>query len=110
MEEIKQKRLVVLEDACSYFNLNTRNSNEFKACKYYPVSDKSEGCAVGRLIKDKKLCKRMDLGFEFGGNGTFVRYNNPKTNIFKFRVIKLGNDYESDVQFCKLKGLNQTWK
>jgi hypothetical protein len=50
-----------------------------------------------------------DLETEFGGSAIFVRYNDPKTNIFKFRVIKRGNDYESDVPFCKLKGINQQW-
>lgn len=59
-EQIKLKRLEVLEDVATYFNLETRNADNTGTCKYLPISEKSQGCAVGRLIKDKELCAKLD--------------------------------------------------
>jgi len=50
-----------------------------------------------------------DLLNEFPVSAIFVRYNDAKKNIFKYRVIKCGNNYESDVIFCKIKGMNKEW-
>lgn len=61
-EQIKEKRLEVLEDVVKYFNSNTRNATPDNTCKYLPITSKSEGCAIGRLIKDKELCARLDKG------------------------------------------------
>lgn len=60
METIEQKRLTVLNDTIGYFNTTTRNINVNDTCQYYPQHEKTEGCAVGRLIKDKELCKKLD--------------------------------------------------
>lgn len=62
MEDIKKLQEEFLLDMLAYYAedpVNRRNFNE-TGCKYYPVSDKSEGCAVGRKIKDKELCKMLD--------------------------------------------------
>ena len=58
-QPIQQKRLAVLEDTCQYFNLSKRNVIG-RRCLYYPVNESTEGCAVGRLIKDKDLCSTLD--------------------------------------------------
>ncbi len=62
MEDIKKLQEEFLLDMLTYYiadPVSRRNFNN-TGCKYYPVSTKSEGCAVGRKIKDKQLCKMLD--------------------------------------------------
>jgi len=59
MNEIKKKRLAVLESTINYFTSKNRCHGEDK-CHYAPIEGVSEGCAVGRLIKDKELCATLD--------------------------------------------------
>jgi hypothetical protein len=60
-------------------------------------------------FKNKDEVWVKDLENEFPVSAIFIKYNDLKKNIFKYRVIKRGNNYESDVNFCKLKGTNQEW-
>lgn len=64
----------------------------------------------GDLFKKGDDVWVKDLEHEFPVSAVFVKYNDLEKNIFKYRVIKLGNDYESDVSFCKPKGINQKWQ
>ena len=43
-----------------------------------------------------------DLENQLPVSAVFVKYNDFK-KYFKYRVIKRGNTYESDVNFCELK-------
>ncbi len=69
---IEAKRLKVLEDTCEYFNVSKRNADGF-TCRYNPIHEKTEGCAIGRLIKDKALCAKFDEleAFESGVDYVF---------------------------------------
>ena len=65
MATLKQKRLAVLEDTVKHYRLGNRSvvTNEFytENCTYIPNNPKkSEGCAVGRLVKDKRLLAKLD--------------------------------------------------
>ena len=55
--DIKERQLAVLEDTVKHYN-STNRSQDGLSCVYYPT-DKSEGCAVGRLIKNKELCNTL---------------------------------------------------
>ena len=57
MKKIFKRREDLLNDTINHYNSNNRSITLSGQCYYYPVNDKSEGCAIGRLIKDKELCK-----------------------------------------------------
>jgi hypothetical protein len=56
-QSIKQSRL--LEKTAKHYNNLNRNTDG-GLCYYFPRHENTEGCAIGRLIKDKQLCKRLD--------------------------------------------------
>ncbi len=59
IETLKQKQLKVLNDTIKAFNSTNRCTDEKGSCKYYVVN--KQGCAIGRLIEDKELCKELDV-------------------------------------------------
>lgn len=60
-QEIKAKRLSIVEDVAKHYTSTNRAASlETNSCQYAPIEGVSEGCAVGRLIADKELCKLMD--------------------------------------------------
>ena len=65
MNTIKQKQLDVLYDTINYFNANNRNAIKDKdgreTCQYAPINEKKQGCAIGRLINNKELCRELDI-------------------------------------------------
>lgn len=63
MKEITLKQKEFLKDTISHYNKNNRSSiliDGNDRCTYLSPNDKSEGCAIGRHIRDKELCKRWD--------------------------------------------------
>lgn len=42
------------DDTIKHFNSNNRGTDSFGGCSY------EVGCAIGRHIKDKELCQRLD--------------------------------------------------
>ncbi len=85
MEKIKEKQLSILNDTISHYNSNNRSYIN-GSCVYYPTEN-SEGCAVGRLVKDKELCKAL---------GT-----SSVNNIFSSLpddIKELGHDFLNDLQ------------
>lgn len=59
--DLIKKRLEFLEDTIRHYNLHNRSADDnAQSCFYYPINSKSEGCAIGRRIKDKELCKELD--------------------------------------------------
>ena len=57
METLKEMQLNVLNETIAIYNIKNR-SVENSGCKYYLNSN--TGCAIGRLIEDKELCKKLD--------------------------------------------------
>lgn len=56
MNTIQERRLEVLEWEKNNRNINNRSTNESSLCSYAgPI-----GCAIGRLVVDKDLCRMMD--------------------------------------------------
>jgi len=60
------------------------------------------------FFKNKDEVWVKDLEDELPVSAIFIKYNDSNQK-FKYRVIIGGNDYESDVAFCKLKGTDQKW-
>ena len=61
MTELQQKQLALLEDTVKFFNSENRAYDiELGACMYHTKDEK--GCAIGRLIPDKELCRQLDAG------------------------------------------------
>jgi len=57
----------MLNDTINHFNSSNRSKVEGKTgCTYLPAHSNSQGCAIGRLIEDKALCKEFD---SFGVSG-----------------------------------------
>lgn len=64
----KEEMIEYLDEIKNSYNFDNRarteNSNGFsKSCFYFKEDANGQGCAVGRRIKDKKLCKRLDSKF-----------------------------------------------
>jgi len=57
MTELQQKQLALLEDTIKFFNSENRAEYNGK-CTYH--TEDGRGCAIGRLIPDKELCKKFD--------------------------------------------------
>ena len=90
-KSIKERRLVVLNDTINHYNLKNLSfscidKNKYQ-CFYYPQTDKTEGCAIGRLIKDKELCK------EFGSKSLKQVFEYLPSNL-----KGLGSAFLSDLQ------------
>lgn len=83
---IKQKRLTVLEETVKHFNSNNR-STIGAVCVYSGV-----GCAIGRLIKNKQLCKELDSYCVSAVDSKNVYPKLPKN------LQKLGIDFLKDLQ------------
>jgi hypothetical protein len=58
---IQEKRLALLEDTCQHFNSTNRSTkSDTNGCYYQPQHENTQGCAIGRLIKSKKLRILLD--------------------------------------------------
>jgi hypothetical protein len=62
---LKEKQLAFLEDTVQHYNANNRSSNS-NECSYAPAHEYTLGCAIGRHIEDKELCRNLDLKPESG--------------------------------------------
>lgn len=60
METLKEKQLRVLNETVLAYNNKTRSVNASGSeCFYY--KEGTQGCAIGRLIANKELCKKLDI-------------------------------------------------
>jgi len=70
MTELQTKQLQLLNDTIAHFN-STNRAHQYGRCQYAPIEGISVGCAIGRLIEDKKLCAKFDKGMSKTVNGIF---------------------------------------
>lgn len=94
-DTIENRRLRFLDDTVAHFNINNRAENNNK-CVYSPIEGQSDGCAIGRHIKDKEVCRMLD-GLGFIGSGvsvknTIVFYHLPQ------QLKELGVEFLASVQ------------
>ncbi len=88
---LKDKQLKVLNDTIKAYNVNTLCIHETGGCKYY--IEGKQGCAVGRLIDDIELRKKLDRNHE--GGETDV------SSVFELlpdNVKELGVEFLTDLQ------------
>lgn len=72
MKTIKEKQLDFLNDTISHYNSSNR-SLIGSFCSYLPQTNKSLGCAIGRHVPDKELCKEFDKIGSVNQNKVFNR-------------------------------------
>jgi len=70
MNDLQTKQLQILNSTIAHYNSSNRSVTEAK-CQYAPIEGVSTGCAVGRLIQDKELCKELDKGIVTGISEVF---------------------------------------
>lgn len=73
----KEDKIALLEETAAFFNSGNRSTGpDGHSCLYWSPSNQ-EGCAIGRLIKDKELCKKLDGEFKddssVGSDEVFAR-------------------------------------
>ena len=90
----------MLQGTIDHYNLNNR-SVVYYECTYLPAHKNTVGCAIGRLIDDKELCKKLDsININGIGDG----------NIFKqlpLELQSLGKKFLSKVQM--LHDMSNNW-
>ncbi len=89
MRTLKDLQLTFLEETVAHYNINNK-AYDSDGCTYSSIDDISKGCAIGRHIRDKTLCKRLD---KIGGVG--------KHNVFKLlpkKLQKLGQKFLRKIQ------------
>jgi len=66
MKKLNSQQLEFLNETVNHYNKNNRSAtliNETfgeNKCSYFPQNNKSLGCAIGRHVSDKDLCKEWD--------------------------------------------------
>jgi hypothetical protein len=74
-DELKAKRLEFLNETISFYTSENRCIDDNGNCKYY--FEGKPGCAIGRHIEDKELCKNLDSNLPdtfFGGASVSYDY------------------------------------
>lgn len=88
--ELKAKRLAIVKDTVAHYTGKNRGTNG-SYCQYSPIIGRTEGCAIGRLITDKRLCTEFD---SFGGSlkAPSIQQKLP------IELVELGLDFLYDLQ------------
>ncbi len=94
MEKIRQLRLDFLEETINHYNINNRCVTKTDTCLYSPIKNKSKGCAIGRHIRDKKLCKKLD---KFGILENSVN-NDEVFDLLPKKLQRLGQSFLIEIQ------------
>lgn len=104
---LKEKQLKVLNDTINAFNSTNRCTNEKGDCQYY--MEGKQGCAVGRLIEDKELCKQLDLGINCGisSHEVFKQLPIELKDLTQDFLYKL-QDLHDNFHYWNEKGLTQS--
>ena len=59
--ELAAKRRAFVEETAAHYNSKNRSMNTKNgACMYSPAHAGTEGCAIGRKVADKNLCRTFD--------------------------------------------------
>lgn len=89
MKTIEQK-LALLDETAAFFNSSNRCETALHSCRYW--MDGKAGCAIGRKIKDKELCRKLDNGDTTSVNSDCVFNALPKD------LQEYGRQYLKDLQ------------
>lgn len=97
METLKAKRLRIIDETATAYTLLSRSTNEHGNCMYF--TETSIGCAIGRLIEDKELCKTLDKQKDTSCSGIF--------HLLPKEIQTLGEKFLDDIQ--SLHDTKQCW-
>lgn len=100
---LRQKRRNYLNDTKNHYNSKNR-SVRAGACLYSPAHENTEGCAIGRKIKDKKLCENLD---RLGRDGSTGVSNNAVFAKFPYDLKNLSQRFLRNMQ--TLHDMNENW-
>lgn len=107
MENLKAKRLKVLNDTVKTYNKTNRAVSGIGGCFYF--KEGTVGCGVGRLIEDKELCKALDVPYDENGksmNSTGVEFI---FNRLPENVKELGVDFLKEIQLLHDARVHDFW-
>lgn len=93
MTPLQQRQLAFLEETAKFYNLSTRCVDADGKCKYY-VEGKA-GCALGRHIPDKDLCRKLD---NWNGNTSVGVSCDDAFELMPDNLRELGQDFLEQVQ------------
>lgn len=92
----KETRIKLLNDTISHFNSTNRSTKSDGDCTYVAHYPETQGCAIGRLIADKELCKKLDAISGDDGGGSV---KNPRVfNMLPKELQDLGQDFLLEIQ------------
>ncbi len=110
METLKQKQLRILNETALAYTISTRctRGGLFGTCEYY--KEGTQGCAVGRLIEDKELCKRFDSCKNEDGTlmESSIVSNDEVFTQLPEHIQELGKDFLRDLQLLHDSLVNWT--
>ncbi len=102
--KIKKLRLALLKETAAHFNSNNLSINSNKdigsSCLYSGV-----GCAIGRLIEDKELCKKLDA---FHTSGTTAVCRKEIFELIPESLQELGAEFLRELQYLHDEACNWT--
>ncbi len=105
---LKEKQLEVLNSTIKYFNINNRSTtnSEGGSCWYHPQYGGTEGCAIGRLVKDKALCKKLDTLGSIGAGHAFLYLPHYLKDLTKEFLTEIQDLHDSSTNWNK-SGLSE---
>jgi hypothetical protein len=92
MTELQQKQLAFLEDTAAFYNSGNRCLDEHGSCMYY--LEGKAGCAIGRHVPDKDLCRKWDAKSDLGTGVT----DDSIFDALPENLHELGQDFLNRVQ------------
>lgn len=94
----KEDKLKLLDETAKFFNLGNRCVHHLK-CRYF--IEGMAGCAIGRLIEDKELCREFDR-LDWPGVS-----NNHTFGLLPLDLQEYGQDFLSKLQ--DLHDIESNW-
>ena len=99
MKSLETRRRKLLRETVSFFNFKNRCIDaKLGKCFYYKRG--KAGCAIGRLIEDKKICRKMDKIY-----GAID--NNDIFSLLPENLKELGQNFLIHIQ--ELHDLDENW-
>ena len=107
---LKEKQLFYLNDVANHYN-STNRCTDGMVCKYEPITEWTEGCAIGRRLS-AKLQKQLDTnGHDTGVNNYYVFEKLPKwmQDLGKnfLRSIQMLHDDAGSEGYWSVNGLSK---
>lgn len=107
---ITERRAKLLAETIAYFNLNTRCISDVNRDCVYAPTEKSEGCAVGRLIPDKNLCIELDKLSLTVANERVYRHLSSDVQELGIEFLRALQRLHDNVENWTLNGLSESGK